>query len=63
MTIHVLVAFEDGTVFEHDFPNHELDDVLVMVKETEESLICRVEVENQKQNILYQYKRYRELTY
>lgn len=55
--IRLLVALVDGTVIDEMLPNHEADDVDMMVKETEDSLLVRVEIEDSRGNLTYQYKR------
>jgi hypothetical protein len=55
--VRLLVAFQDGTTIDEEFPNHELDQVQLMVRESEDELLVRVEIEDSKQNIIYQYKR------
>jgi hypothetical protein len=55
--VRLLVAFQDGTTIDEEFPNHQLDDIQVMVQESADELLVRVEIEDSKQNIIYQYKR------
>ena len=55
--VRLLVAFQDGTTIDEEFPNHELDNVQLMVTESEDELIVRVEIEDSRENIIYQYKR------
>lgn len=57
MCIHVLVALVDGTVIDEEFPNHEVEEVETMVKETEDDLVVRVEIEDQQGRTIYIYKR------
>jgi len=57
MCIRLLVAFEDGTTIDEEFPDHDYDSLVVMVTESEDSLLIRVDIEDSKSNLLYQYKR------
>ena len=55
--VRLLAAFQDGTTIDEEFPSHELESIELMVKESEDSLLIRVEIEDHKGSILYQYKR------
>ena len=47
----------DGSAIDEQLPNHEISEVEIMVQETEESLFIRIEIEDAKGNLIYQYKR------
>lgn len=55
--VRLLVAFQDGTTIDEEFPDHQLGDIQLMVRESEDELLVRVEIEDQKHNLIYQYKR------
>ena len=55
--IRLHCAFIDGSVVDESFPNHEIDTVELMIKETEESLLVMVEIEDAKGKITRYYKR------
>lgn len=55
--IRLLVAFVDGSIIEEELPNHEAEEIEIMVRETEDDLLVRVEVEDARGNLTYQYKR------
>jgi hypothetical protein len=61
--VRLLVALADGKVLDEEFPNHELEDLQIMVQETNDELIIRVEIEDQKSNLIYQYKRKQTYAY
>lgn len=55
--IRLCVAFIDGTFVDEEFPNHEVNDIELMIEGTPKELLCRVEIESSKETIIYQYKR------
>lgn len=55
--IRLLVALVDGTVIDEMLPNHEIEEVELMVKETRDDLLVRVEIEDSRGNLTYTYKR------
>ena len=61
--IHLYVAFIDGTFVEEIFPNHAIETVEEMIEATPKELLVRVEIENSKQTLTYQYKRKSDYVY
>ncbi len=61
--IHLYVAFIDGTFVEEILPNHTIEIVEEMIEATPKELLVRVEIENSKQTITYQYKRKSDYVY
>lgn len=57
MTCKLYAAFVDGSEIEEEFPNHELSDVQAMAEATPTDLLCRVEIEDCREIIIYQYRR------
>ena len=57
MTVRLLAVLEDGTELDEEIPNYKLGDLEVQVQETEESLFVRIEIEDSKGTLIYQYKR------
>jgi hypothetical protein len=55
--LHLYVAFIDGTTFDGEYPNHELDTIEAMIAGTPRDLLCCVEIEDNKETIIYSYKR------
>ena len=55
--IRLLVVFDDGTTIDETLPNHNVEEVELMVKETKQSLLVRVEIEDSRGNLTYQYKK------
>jgi hypothetical protein len=55
--IRLLATLVDGTTIDEEFPNHEAEEVEIMVRETKQSLLVRVEIEDSRGNLTYQYKR------
>ena len=55
--VRLLVVFIDGTIIDEEFPNHELELVEEMAESTPKELLCRVEIEDNTETLLYQYKR------
>jgi len=61
--IRLCVAFIDGTFVDEEFPNHEVENIELMIEGTPKSLLCRVEIENSKEVVVYSYKRKHEPVY
>ncbi len=61
--IHLRVAFIDGSIFEDEFPNHEIETIELMIEGTPKSLLSRVEVEDNRQTIIYSYKKETDYAY
>ena len=55
--IRLCVALVDGTVIDEEFPDHEIEEIEIMVEESQTELICRIEIEDRNQQLIYQYKR------
>ena len=55
--IRLCVVFIDGSVIDEEYPDHEIEDIELMVRETPTELLIRVELEDRKETIIYQYKR------
>lgn len=61
--IHLRVAFIDGTFVDETFPNHEIERIELMIEGTPKTLLCRVEVEDNKQTIIYSYAKETDYAY
>ncbi len=61
--IKLCVQFIDGSVVEHDYPNHEVEEVELMIEGTPRDLLTRVELEDNKETIIYSYKRKTDYAY
>ena len=61
--IHLYVAFIDGTFVEETFPNHTIEIVEEMIEATPKELLVRVEIENNRETLTYQYKRKSDYVY
>jgi hypothetical protein len=61
--IRLCVAFIDGTFVDEEFPNHEVDEIELMIEGTPRELLCRVEIESSNEIIIYQYKRKTDYAY
>ena len=61
--IRLCVAFIDGTFINEEFPNCEAEDIELMVEATPKEFLCRVEIENSKETITYQYRRKTDYAY
>ena len=61
--IHLYVAFIDGTFVEETFPNQTIEIVEEMIEETPKELLVRVEIENNRETLTYQYKRKSDYVY
>lgn len=61
--IRLCVAFVDGTFIDEEFPNHEVESIELMIEGTPKDLLCRVELENSNQTIIYTYKRKTDYAY
>ena len=55
--IRLCVAFIDGTFVDEECPNHELEDIELMIEGTPKELLCRVEIESSTEIIIYSYTR------
>lgn len=59
--IRLCVALIDGSIVDEEFPNHEIESIEMMVQQSEDDLILRVDIEDSNGKIIYQYKR--KITY
>lgn len=57
MTVRLLAVLDDGTELDEEIPNYKLGDLEIQVRETEESLFVRIEIEDSNGKLIYQYKR------
>ena len=55
--IRLCVAFVDGTFIDEEFPDHEIQDIELMIDGTPTELLCRVEIEDRKETIVYSHKK------
>ncbi len=55
--IRLCVLFIDGSFVDKEFPDHEINDVEDMIEGTPRELLCRVELEDRNENLVYSYKR------
>ncbi len=61
--LRVFVAFVDGNFTEKEYPDYELEEILLMIELTPKDLISRVEIEDSKETIIYSYKRKTDYVY
>ncbi len=61
--IKVRVAFIDGSFAEEEYPDHEIESVELMIEGTPKDLLCRVEVEDRKEALVYTYTRKQTYVY
>ena len=61
--IRLCVAFIDGSVVEHQFPNHEVENIELMIEGTPKDLLCRVDLEDNNEKIIYSFKRKTDYAY
>jgi len=61
--IRLCVAFIDGSFVDEEFPNHEVGEIELMIEGTPKDLLCRVEIEDNKATIIYQYKKDTDYAY
>lgn len=61
--IRLCVALVDGSFIDEEFPNHDIESVELMIEGTPKELLCRVEIENSKETLIYQYKRKTDYAY
>lgn len=61
MTVRLIAVLEDGSEVDEEIPNYKLADLEIEVRETEESLFVRIEIEDSHGNLIYQFKR--QVTY
>jgi len=61
--IRLCVALVDGSFIDEEFPNHEIESIELMIEGTPKELLCRVEIENSKETLIYQYKRKTDYAY
>lgn len=59
--IRLRVALVDGSFIDEEFPDHEIDAVELMIEGTNQDLLVRVELEDRKEKVIYNYRR--EQTY
>lgn len=57
MTVRIIAVLEDGSELDEEIPNYQLGELEIQVRETEESLFVRIEIEDSNGNMIYQYKR------
>lgn len=55
--IRLCVAFVDGTFIDEQFPSHQLDDIELMVAETPDEFLQRVQIENARGELILNYYR------
>ena len=61
--IRLCVAFVDGSFIDEEFLNDEIELVELMIEGTPKDLLCRVEIEDSKETLIYQYKRKTDYAY
>ena len=61
--IRLCVAHVDGSFIDEEFPNHEIESIELMIAGAPKELLCRVEIENSKETLVYQYKRKTDYAY
>lgn len=61
--IKIRVAFIDGSFAEEEYPDHEIEEVELMIEGTPKDLLCRVEVEDRKDSLIYTYTRKQTYVY
>ena len=61
--IRLCVAFVDGTVVDEEYPNHEIESLELMIEGTPKELLCRVELEDNNEKLIYTYKRKTDYAY
>ena len=61
--IRLCVALVDGSFIDEEFPNHEVESIELMIEGTPKELLCRVEIENNKETLVYQYKKDTDYAY
>lgn len=61
--IRLCVAFVDGTFIDELFPNHQIEMIEQMIKETPKELLCRVELEDSKEILIQSYSRKQDYAY
>lgn len=49
----LVVALVDGTVVDEEFPNHQIEEIEIAIKETNTDLLVRAEIEDNQQRIVY----------
>ena len=55
--IRLCAALVDGSFIDQEFPNHEIESIELMIEGTPKELLCRVEIENSKETLIYTYQR------
>ena len=55
--IRLRVAFIDGTFVDKEYLDHEVETVELMIEGTPRELLCRVELEDNKETLIYTYSR------
>ncbi len=61
--IRLRVVFVDGTFIDEEFLNGEVEEVELMIEGTPKELLCRVELEDNKETLIYTYKRKTDYAY
>jgi hypothetical protein len=57
MTCKLFVAFTDGSIIEEELPNHELADTQTMCEETSKELYVAIELEDNRESIVFTYRK------
>jgi len=61
--IRLRVAFIDGTFVDKEYLNHEIETVELMIEGTPRDLLCRVELEDNTETLIYKYSRKPDYVY
>ena len=61
--IRLRVLFIDGTFADEEYLEHEIDAVELMIEGTPRDLLCRVELEDHKETLIYKYARKQDYVY
>ena len=61
--IRLRVAFIDGTFVDKEYLDHEIETVELMIEGTPRDLLCRVELEDNKETLIYKYSRTQTYVY
>ena len=61
--IKLRVAFIDGTFIEEEYLNEEINEVELMIEGTPKTLLCRVEIEDNRKTTIYSYKKETDYAY
>jgi len=55
--IRLCVAFVDGSFIDEEYPDHEVETIELMIEGTPKELLCRVELEDRREKLIYTYRR------